>query len=88
MSRRQGHELLATADEERIAANKQRSGALLHEGRKGRIDRRWAVCFQNKELSPKTLRGRLHFDRVRIMRWIVWIDNHRNNASVRDHLAE
>src|SRR4029453_2356491 len=69
MARRQGHELLAAANEERIDANMQRSGALLHEGRKGHIDRRWAVCLQNKKLSPNTLRGRLHFKYVRSVRW-------------------
>jgi hypothetical protein len=47
---------VAAAAEERIAANKQRSSALLHDGRNRHIDRLWAVCLQNKELSPNTLR--------------------------------
>ena len=47
MACRHGHELLAAADEERIATYKQRPGALLHEGRKGR--NRWPAGCRPSE---------------------------------------
>jgi hypothetical protein len=67
MARRHGHELLTAPDEERIATYKQRPGALLHEGRKRRIDGLRAAGPQNKQSAPNTLRGRLHFNCVRTM---------------------
>ena len=43
MARCHGYELLTAADEEGIAANKQRPRPLLHEARKRQINGLWAA---------------------------------------------
>jgi hypothetical protein len=60
MARRESHNLIALAHEEHVRGDKQRVGSLLDKRRKGRFDFAFGSRVHDPDLSPDSLRCRLH----------------------------
>src|SRR5213076_476318 len=60
IARRQRHELLAPAGEERISADEERPDLQLDEGREGGVDLAFGACLEDMELPPLDARRLLN----------------------------
>src|SRR5262245_2073900 len=74
MSRCQRDDLIALADEERIAGDDECTNPLLHKRCEGGIDLARRACLENDQVAPDSMRGHLRLSNLKFGTRIVRID--------------
>ena len=88
MARRQRHELLAPAVEERIGADEERAGLQLDEGGEGGVDLAFGAGLQDMELHPLRARRFLHVSHHALGTRIVRVHQQGDHAGLGNQLGK